>query len=74
MSQRLSVDAMLRMLDTTCENILSTDPDALTQAKSSSAHALVSFGHDICASYKGIGRATKHASHNHDDERTRNTD
>ena len=60
------------MLETTCENILSTDPNALTQPKNSSTLALVSFGHDIFTACKGTGRATKHANHQHD-ERTRNT-
>ena len=66
MSQRLSVEKTLRTPETTCENILSTDPDALTQAKFASALALVFFGHDICTSCEGAGRATKHANHKHD--------
>ena len=70
--QRLSIGKMLRMLETTCENILSADPDALIQTKDSSALALVSF--DICTSCKGTDRATKHTSHKRDDTRTRPSD
>ena len=65
---------MIRMLEATCENILSTDPDALIPTKDSSALAPVSFGHDTCTSYKGTGRATKHASHERVDTRTRPPD
>ena len=58
MSRKLDVNEMLQMLETTCENILSTDPTALMQAKEPSALALASFGRDICTSYNGTGRAT----------------
>ena len=72
MSQK-SVNEMMRMLETTCESIPSPDPTALTQANNSSALALVSFGHDICTSCKGTGRAPKHTNHQHD-ERTNSVD
>ena len=62
------------MLETTCENILSSDPTAPTQATKSSALALATFGHDICTSCNGTGRATHHANHKRDDGRTRETD
>ena len=61
---------MLRMLEMTCENILSTDPTALNQNTNSSALALVTFGHDICTSCKGTWRSPKHTNHQHD-ERTK---
>ena len=73
MSQKPFVNEMLRMLKTTCENILSTDPTALTQAKDSSALALVSFGHDIGISCKGACRAPKNTNYQHD-ERTKSVD
>ena len=70
MPQKLNINEMLRMLEATCESILSTDPTALTHAKDSSTLALVSSGHGICTSYKGIGRAPKHTNRQHN-ERTK---
>ena len=69
MQQRLSADGMLRILGVTCEKVLSTEPDAPTQAKDSSAPAPVSSGHDSCTSCKGTGRAIRHADHKYDDTR-----
>ena len=66
MSPKLYVNEMLRMLETTCENILSADPIALTQARDSPALALVSFGDDICTSSKGTCSAPKHTNRQHD--------
>ena len=67
MSQILSVGEMLRMLEATCENILSTDPTALSPNTNSSALALVTFGHNICAACKGTVRSPQHTNHQHDE-------
>ena len=56
---------MLRMLETTCENILSSDPTALSPNTNSSALALVTFGHNICAAYKGAARSPQHTNRQH---------
>ena len=69
MSQRLNVGEMLRILETTCENILSTDPTALNPITNSSALALVTFEHSVCAACKGTGRSPRRTNHQHD-ERT----
>ena len=62
MSQKLDIDEMLHSLETTCENILATDPTALTQDTNSSALTLsATIGHEICTSCNGTGHAPKHA-------------
>ena len=63
----ISTEEMLRMLEATCENILSTDPIALTQNTNSSALARATFGHDTCAACKGTGRSPKHTNRQHDE-------
>ena len=62
--------------ETTCETILSTDPDAPTQGTGRYSFALViaPFRQGICRSHKGAGRTTAHANHTHDGERTKDTD
>ena len=57
MSQKLTADEMLDMLEVTCESILSTDPTALSPNTNSSALALVNFERSVCAVCKGTGRS-----------------